>query len=76
MTIKGRLQVSMPNVKAILGRKFVPSKTSPKIAGFGDKRGFRLILVLQSQKGTSLHGIASFDVFSVKNSKSMQASWL
>jgi len=34
MMIMGWLHVNMPNVKAIFGQTFVPSKTGPKMAVF------------------------------------------
>jgi len=58
----------MSNVKGVFERKFLsPVKNGPQNGGFGGKKGCKAqLLVLRPQKGTSLRGTASFDVFCVK----------
>jgi len=53
-------------LKAFSSEK-VPSKTGPKMALLGQKRGVKLTFwFLRPPKGTSLRRTASFDVFGVK----------
>ena len=57
----------MSNVKGVFDRKFQsPVEKGPQNGGFGGKRGVKRTFGFATQKGTSLRGTASFDVFRLK----------
>jgi len=69
MTIKGSLHGAYPIVKRFLAKKFLSSvKIGPKYSGLGEYVGLNICYFLFSnpEKGTSLRGTASFDIFFVK----------